>query len=236
MVRVPLHESALARYDEAQEASERLLTSLEELRRRADNFLAVAASTTTMLATLTRADPYRVPSGDDVNAPATQAPVSDGPPRQQTPTRPSGTAERRCPGSALRPPAPYPDTARHARAPYPDTTRRRTAPYPDADGAIGTVEWVVPRAITSPNLIEVTTGIPFSFTVTTTGTPVPLLTEKGDRPKHFLFADNADGTATLFGTPRRTGVYHVSLRATFARGALRYVVIQAVTLTVVPHG
>jgi hypothetical protein len=78
-------------------------------------------------------------------------------------------------------------------------------------------------------------GTPFSFTVTTGGTPVPTITERGERPKHFLFWDNGDGTATLCGTPRKAGVYHVALKAKFGRGAVKYVVIQAFTLTVSPN-
>ncbi|HXQ75375.1 MAG TPA: hypothetical protein VN791_02680 [Acidimicrobiales bacterium] len=234
---MPLHESALARYDEAQEARERLLASLEELRRRADNFLTVAASTTTMLATLARADPYLGPSPDDVSATATAAPVSDPTPPGRTPPTATGTVDRTCPATAPRPGAPYPDGARRRRtAPYPDGVRGPAAPYPDAECAIGTADPVVPRAITSPNLVELTTGRPFSFTVTTTGTPVASLTERGERPNHFIFADNGDGTAILWGTPRKAGVYHISFRATFGRGPAKYLVIQAVTLMVVSNG
>jgi hypothetical protein len=63
---------------------------------------------------------------------------------------------------------------------------------------------------------------------------VPTITERGERPKHFLFWDNGDGTATFCGRPRKAGVYHVDLRAKFGRGAVKYVVIQAFTLTVSP--
>jgi hypothetical protein len=210
MTRVPFHETALARYDEAQEASERLLASLDELRRRADNFLTVAASTTTMLATLARTDRYVVPSGDHKSSSEPRPPAPDSPTAGQT--RPHGSG-------AVVPPCP--------------TVRRAKAPYPDAQCEIHPPEAVVARAITSS--LRVMAGTPFSFTVTTGGTPVPTITERGERPKHFLFWDNGDGTATLCGTPRKAGVYHVALKAKFGRGAVKYVVIQAFTLTVSPN-
>src|SRR5262249_54706429 len=39
------------------------------------------------------------------------------------------------------------------------------------------------------------------FTVTTTGTPTPSLTETGTLPNGVTFTDNGNGTATLGGTP-----------------------------------
>jgi hypothetical protein len=42
-------------------------------------------------------------------------------------------------------------------------------------------------------------GVPFSFTVTTTGYPVPALTKSGALPAGITFTDNGDGTATIAG-------------------------------------
>jgi hypothetical protein len=175
MAREPFHESALARYDEAQEASRRLLASLDELRQKADNFLAVAASTTTMLAALASARPLQPPSPADADPPGAADPAVDQP----------------------------------------------------------LVDVTIAPAITSANNVKVTVGHLFTFTVTTVGTPVPWISEKGERPKHFTFVDNCDGTATLSGTPRRTGVYCTTFRAKFGQGTLKYRVIQSFTLNVV---
>jgi IPT/TIG domain len=56
-------------------------------------------------------------------------------------------------------------------------------------------------AITSPASTTLTAGTPGSFTVTTTGSPAPALTESGTLPSGVTFTDNGDGTATLAGTP-----------------------------------
>jgi hypothetical protein len=98
---------------------------------------------------------------------------------------------------------------------------------------IGAVDLVpVPPAITSPDAVTFTVGIPQSFTVTTTGIPVPSLIEKGRLLYHLTFVDNGDGTATLSGTPAKRGVRHVTITATFGRPSP---VVQDFTLTVVPR-
>ncbi|HKF03120.1 MAG TPA: hypothetical protein VKB49_12450, partial [Candidatus Sulfotelmatobacter sp.] len=58
-----------------------------------------------------------------------------------------------------------------------------------------------PPAITSSNSVGFTIGTPGSFSVTTTGTPTPSLTETGALPSGVTFTDNGNGTATLGGTP-----------------------------------
>src|SRR4051812_15096571 len=40
-----------------------------------------------------------------------------------------------------------------------------------------------------------------SFTITTSGTPTPTITETGKLPGGIKFKDNGNGTATLFGRP-----------------------------------
>ncbi len=55
--------------------------------------------------------------------------------------------------------------------------------------------------ITSAASYAATAGDPFSFTVTTTGYPVPTLTETGTLPAGVTFVANGNGTATISGTP-----------------------------------
>jgi len=214
MAREPFHESALARYDEAQEASQKLLASLDELRQKADNFLTVAASTSTMLAALASAGPLQPPSPAETDPSGPRGPAVDQPLVDQTPepvqTEPVRTEPVQTDPS---PPEGFRrlSTERHACA----------------------VESTIAPAITSPNNVKVTVGTRFIFTVTTVGAPVPWITEQGERPKHFTFIDNCDGTATLSGTPRKTGVYFTSFRAKFGQGTLKYRVIQSFTLNVV---
>jgi hypothetical protein len=56
-------------------------------------------------------------------------------------------------------------------------------------------------AITSGNSATFAVGATGGFTVLTTGAPVPTLTESGALAAGVTFADNADGTASLSGTP-----------------------------------
>jgi hypothetical protein len=54
-----------------------------------------------------------------------------------------------------------------------------------------------------------------SFTVRTTGSPTPALSELGRLPAGITFVDNHDGTATMSGTPARgtPGTYPLTIRA-----------------------
>jgi large repetitive protein len=56
-------------------------------------------------------------------------------------------------------------------------------------------------AITSGSMTTFTVGATGFFSVTTTGFPVPALTETGSLPSGVTFTDNGNGTATLSGTP-----------------------------------
>ena len=58
-----------------------------------------------------------------------------------------------------------------------------------------------PPAITSLASATFTVGTHGSFTVTTTGFPIPALTKSGTLPSGVTFKDNGDGTATISGTP-----------------------------------
>jgi hypothetical protein len=80
-------------------------------------------------------------------------------------------------------------------------------------------------------------GVKFSFTVETVGTPVPALKERGTLPANVSFRDNHNGTGTLTGTPKTstaTTVYDVSFVAVFGTGATATTVKQPFTLTVLP--
>jgi len=69
-------------------------------------------------------------------------------------------------------------------------------------------------AITSANHATFTAGAAGTFTVTTTGTPLPALTETGALPGNVTFTDHGDGTATLAGTPSASGTFTLTLKAT----------------------
>jgi hypothetical protein len=58
-------------------------------------------------------------------------------------------------------------------------------------------------------------GLSGSFTVTTTGSPTPSITEAGPLPTGVAFADNGDGTGTLSGTPAvgSAGTYPITITA-----------------------
>ncbi len=54
---------------------------------------------------------------------------------------------------------------------------------------------------TSPSTVTFPQGIYSSFTVTTSGDPVPAITKAGNLPGGVKFVDNGDGTATISGRP-----------------------------------
>jgi hypothetical protein len=107
-----------------------------------------------------------------------------------------------------------------------------TPPNYGSIGRISTGASAEPRTISSPVTANATVRAPFSFTVTTTGSPTPKMAEKGKLPKHITFVDNGDGTATLSGTPTKAGVDTFSIDATFGTGSFTEVVKQSFTLTV----
>lgn len=87
-------------------------------------------------------------------------------------------------------------------------------------------------AITSANSASAAEQTVMSpFTVTTTGSPTPALSETGALPSGVTFADNGDGTATISGTPAdgTAGPWPVTLTA--ANG-IAPDATQAFTLTV----
>jgi large repetitive protein len=70
-------------------------------------------------------------------------------------------------------------------------------------------------AITSANSATFITGVPASFTVTTTGYPTASLSEIGTLPTGVTFVDNGNGTGSLSGTAAAasTGIYNFNITA-----------------------
>jgi hypothetical protein len=71
-----------------------------------------------------------------------------------------------------------------------------------------------PQILSGPSTAD-TVGSPFSFTVTTSGSPLSQMTETGALPSGVTLVDNGDGTATLSGTPAdgTTGTYSFMITA-----------------------
>jgi uncharacterized repeat protein (TIGR01451 family) len=88
-------------------------------------------------------------------------------------------------------------------------------------------------AITSGNAATFVVGVAGSFTVTTTGLPVPAISETGALPTGVMFNDNGDGTATLAGTPgaNTEGTYALTLTASngFGMNATQSFTLNVVT-------
>jgi hypothetical protein len=72
-----------------------------------------------------------------------------------------------------------------------------------------------PPAITSGASTTFTEQTADSFTVTSTGSPTPALSESGALPSGVTFTDNGDGTASLAGTPAAgtSGTYPLTITA-----------------------
>jgi uncharacterized repeat protein (TIGR01451 family) len=89
---------------------------------------------------------------------------------------------------------------------------------------------IPPLGFSSPSSATATVGTPFSFTVTTAGTPTPSLNLTGKLPNGITFTDNGNGTGTLAGTAPlgQEGSYPVTITASNGK----YTATQAFTLTV----
>ncbi len=86
-------------------------------------------------------------------------------------------------------------------------------------------------AITSPGSTTFQVAVAASFGVTTSGNPVPTVSESGVLPGGVTFTDNGDGTATLAGTPAAGSGGAYSLTLTAANG-IGTDAVQSFTLTV----
>jgi hypothetical protein len=71
----------------------------------------------------------------------------------------------------------------------------------------------LPPSIISPSNVTFTPGATSSFTVKTTGFPVPAISESGALPAGVTFADNGNGTATLGGIATTGGTFRLTITA-----------------------
>ncbi len=89
--------------------------------------------------------------------------------------------------------------------------------------------------ITSAASLRVVSGRANTLTITTTGSPVPVLSESGTLPPGLAFTADTNGTATISGTPPSAarGTYEVTITATNGVGspAVQYL---ALTLGAAP--
>ncbi len=109
-----------------------------------------------------------------------------------------------------------------------------TLPAPGTAGSLGANKDIVlflPLAITSVNNVMFMVETEGSFTFTTTGFPVPALTQTGTLPDGITFVDNGDGTATLAGTPLEASLGTYSWVVT-AQNGLNLSATQSFTLIV----
>jgi IPT/TIG domain len=91
---------------------------------------------------------------------------------------------------------------------------------------------------TSAPFASASVGTPFSFSVITSGGTGTKVSKTGALPKGVKLVSNADGTATISGTPVSTltrsaaGIWTLTIKAKSGRGAARQVVTQTFELTV----
>ena len=87
-------------------------------------------------------------------------------------------------------------------------------------------------SFTSADTVSATVDVDLTFVVTTTGVPLPVITEKGKLPRGMSLHRENNGTARLTGRSLRTGTFPLTFKAVFGKGPTRTVVTQAFTLTV----
>ena len=95
-----------------------------------------------------------------------------------------------------------------------------------------TIEVDVTPSISSSSNVTFAEGVAGTFSVTSSGYPVPTLTLIGSPPPGITFVDNGDGTGTFSGTPTDTTslVYPVTLEASSTAGTTT----QSMTISVGP--
>ncbi|MCW2930892.1 MAG: hypothetical protein JWM19_1854, partial [Actinomycetia bacterium] len=76
-----------------------------------------------------------------------------------------------------------------------------------------TVTTAAAPAITSASTADFTAGQAGAVAITTTGSPVPAITESGMLPAGLSFTDNHNGTALISGTPTTTGTTDITITA-----------------------
>ena len=101
---------------------------------------------------------------------------------------------------------------------YPTSGNSGTPPYapPVTLGSTNIVQAMVAPSITSNPGATFAVGSAGSFTVTTTGSPTPSISESGSLPTGVTFTDNGNGSASLAGTPAAGtgGSYPITISAT----------------------
>ena len=103
-------------------------------------------------------------------------------------------------------------------------------------GALSTTQQLVIAVTQGPQFtsaaaLSTAVSTPFSFSITTTGSPAPTITRSGALPTGVTFVAGANGTGTLAGTPSNAmagSTFPMTFTATNSAGA----VTQAFTLTV----
>jgi hypothetical protein len=156
-------------------------------------------------------DPVLGPLQNNGGPTETAAPALGSAVLDQIPSGATGNAQSLCPG----------------------TDQRGVARPQGPDCDMGAVELSpTSQEITSADSASSSLHSSFSFTVTTSGTPVPAITEMQKLPKRLTFVDHGNGTATLSGVLKKAGVFHLIFKATYATGSSSYVVTQLFTLTV----
>ncbi|HEY6786529.1 MAG TPA: putative Ig domain-containing protein, partial [Trebonia sp.] len=76
-----------------------------------------------------------------------------------------------------------------------------------------TVTTAAAPTITSASTADFTVGQAGAVAITTTGSPVPAITESGTLPAGLSFTDNHNGTALISGTPTTTGTTDITITA-----------------------
>jgi YVTN family beta-propeller protein len=101
-----------------------------------------------------------------------------------------------------------------------DATSIMTTPFGGSSPVIGNIVSYIflvtanqPPTITSANLTTFQGGVAGSFTVTTTGSPTPSISESGVLPSGVVFQDNGDGTGTVSGMPNAGGTFPIAFTA-----------------------
>ena len=72
---------------------------------------------------------------------------------------------------------------------------------------------LIPPQITSASFATFTKSSVSSFTITTSGYPVPTISISGSLPLGISFIDDGNGTARIYGTPTATGTYTLTITA-----------------------
>jgi hypothetical protein len=159
----------------------------------------------------TDVDPYLGPLQNNGGPTESQAPALDSPVLNQIPVGATGNSTPLCAGN----------------------DQRGVARPQGSECDIGAVELSpTSQTITSADSAPASVHSSFSFTVTTSGTPTPVLKKGGKLPKHLRFVDNGDGTATISGKPKAVGTTHITIKAIFGSGESTFVVTQEFTINV----